>query len=187
MNLQYSELEQNTEKKRVVKNQTFKNRNRVKNDKVKHFLDSPDNDDSDGLSDFPPKMESISGSKYTDYTPSFESGNEHNNVINDKYNNEQHHTQSQPQSDNGISVEAFHNLKNSEEFEKFIPYYNQMSDHGNKNEIFIDKLNYMIHLLEEQQEEKTGHITEELILYCFLGVFMIFMVDSFARVGKYVR
>ena len=45
----------------------------------------------------------------------------------------------------------------------------------------------MIHLLEEQQEEKTGHVTEELILYTFLGVFVIFVIDSFARAGKYVR
>ena len=45
----------------------------------------------------------------------------------------------------------------------------------------------MIHLLEEQQDEKTGHVTEELILYSFLGIFIIFIVDSFARAGKYVR
>ena len=55
------------------------------------------------------------------------------------------------------------------------------------NEMLIEKLNYMIHLLEEQQEEKTGHVTEELILYSFLGVFIIFVIDSFARAGKYVR
>ena len=57
---------------------------------------------------------------------------------------------------------------------------------GNKDQL-LDKLNYMIHLLEEQKDEKTGHIMEELILYSFLGVFMIFIVDSFARAGKYVR
>ena len=45
----------------------------------------------------------------------------------------------------------------------------------------------MIHLLEEQKNEKTGSVTEELILYSFLGIFIIFIVDSFARVGKYVR
>ena len=51
----------------------------------------------------------------------------------------------------------------------------------------IKKLNYMIHLLEEQQDEKTDNVTEELILYLFLGVFVIFVVDSFARAGKYTR
>ena len=60
------------------------------------------------------------------------------------------------------------------------------SKNGSKDEL-LEKLNYMIHLLEEQQEEKTSNITEELILYLFLGVFVIFVVDSFARAGKYTR
>ena len=51
----------------------------------------------------------------------------------------------------------------------------------------MTKLNYMIHLLEEQQDEKTDNVTEELVLYLFLGVFVIFVVDSFARAGKYTR
>ena len=51
----------------------------------------------------------------------------------------------------------------------------------------IEKINYMIHLLEEQKHEQTHHVTEEFLLYTFLGVFIIFVVDSFARVGKYVR
>lgn len=51
----------------------------------------------------------------------------------------------------------------------------------------LEKINYMIHLLEEQQLEKTNNITEEFILYTFLGVFIIFVVDSFARSGKYTR
>lgn len=50
-----------------------------------------------------------------------------------------------------------------------------------------EKINYMIHLLEEQQKEPTKHITEEFILYTFLGIFVIYIVDSFARVGKYIR
>ena len=51
----------------------------------------------------------------------------------------------------------------------------------------VEKLNYMINLLEEQQDEKTNNVTEEVVLYSFLGIFIIFIVDSFARVGKYVR
>ena len=58
---------------------------------------------------------------------------------------------------------------------------------SDKNDILMEKLNYMIKLLEEQQDERTGNVTEELILYSFLGIFIIFIVDSFARVGKYVR
>jgi hypothetical protein len=57
---------------------------------------------------------------------------------------------------------------------------------GNKDQL-LEKLNYMILLLEDQKDEKTGHVVEELILYSFLGVFLIFIVDSFARAGKYTR
>jgi hypothetical protein len=45
----------------------------------------------------------------------------------------------------------------------------------------------MISLLEDQQDEKTNNVTEEVVLYSFLGIFIIFVVDSFARAGKYVR
>ena len=51
----------------------------------------------------------------------------------------------------------------------------------------MEKLNYMVHLLEEQQKEPTQNIMEEFILYGLLGVFMIYLVDSFARAGKYIR
>ena len=45
----------------------------------------------------------------------------------------------------------------------------------------------MINLLEEQQDQKTGSVTEEVVLYSFLGVFIIFVVDGFARVTRYTR
>jgi hypothetical protein len=51
----------------------------------------------------------------------------------------------------------------------------------------MQKLNYITHILEDIQMEKTSNITEELILYSFLGVFVIFVVDSFAKAGKYYR
>lgn len=74
--------------------------------------------------------------------------------------------------------------------------YNQVYSHVSPNTIpnrnegetkLMEKLNYMIRLLEEQQHEQTQNITEEFILYGLLGVFMIYLVDSFTRVGKYVR
>ena len=55
------------------------------------------------------------------------------------------------------------------------------------NSAFISKLDYMIHMLEEQRDIKTGSVTEEVILYSFLGVFIIFVLDSFARAGRYTR
>jgi hypothetical protein len=72
-------------------------------------------------------------------------------------------------------------------------YYNnevQMQGYGSgqtSQDILLQKLNYMINLLEEQQDEKTNNVMEEVVLYSFLGIFIIFVVDSFARVGKYVR
>lgn len=51
----------------------------------------------------------------------------------------------------------------------------------------MERINYMIHLLEEQRNEKTSNITEEFILYTFLGIFVIYIVDSFTRAGKYTR
>jgi hypothetical protein len=51
---------------------------------------------------------------------------------------------------------------------------------------YMEKLNYLIHLLEEQQQEKNAGTTEEFILYCLFGVFVIFVIDSFARYGKNV-
>lgn len=70
------------------------------------------------------------------------------------------------------------------------PYYASMgissSAPAGDNSV-IQKLNYITHILEDIQMEKTSNITEELILYSFLGVFVIFVVDSFAKAGKYYR
>ena len=74
-------------------------------------------------------------------------------------------------------------------YKQFIPYLNQgVSEFPDqpKNEL-LEKLNYIIDLLEDQQDYKTNSIFEDLILYAFLGIFVIFIVDSFAKSGKYVR
>lgn len=72
-----------------------------------------------------------------------------------------------------------------------IPYYSQLLNTNNLQNSAPDelmkKLNYVVHLLEESHDEKTGSVTEELVLYMFLGVFVIFVVDSFSRSGKYKR
>jgi hypothetical protein len=76
--------------------------------------------------------------------------------------------------------------------QKSAPYYAQRglgnSGEGSKDsDKLMEKINYLIHLLEEQQTEKTNYVMEEFLLYGFLGIFMIFIVDSFSRSGKYVR
>lgn len=101
-------------------------------------------------------------------------------------------------TDEAVSPEAFTQINEQEAsnmnyqnyYNTYVPYFNNATNnanlHGSKDE-FMKKLNYMIHLLEENKEEKTSNVTEELVLYMFLGVFVIFTVDSFARAGKYVR
>lgn len=54
-------------------------------------------------------------------------------------------------------------------------------------DILLQKLNYMISLLENQQDEKTDNVVEEVILYSFLGIFIIFIADTFVKAGKYTR
>ena len=74
-------------------------------------------------------------------------------------------------------------------YQQYPPYNTTASKIASSEpkEELLEKMNHIIHMLEEQQDEKTGNVTVELILYCFLGVFVIFVVDSFARAGKYVR
>jgi hypothetical protein len=70
------------------------------------------------------------------------------------------------------------------------PYYNEVNykiPASSEENILLQKMNYMITLLEDQQDERTNNVTEEVILYSFLGIFIIFVADTFVRAGKYVR
>jgi hypothetical protein len=77
-------------------------------------------------------------------------------------------------------------LSNYNESYNTTSYSNESAANFDNNKL-LTKLNYIIHLLEEQHNEKTNHITEELILYLFLGLFILFVLDSFARASKYQR
>lgn len=55
------------------------------------------------------------------------------------------------------------------------------------NSEMLNKLNNIIEMFEDQKEIKTGQKREEIILYCFLGVFVIYIMDSFVSIGKYSR
>ncbi len=74
-------------------------------------------------------------------------------------------------------------------YKQFIPYLNEGTSDipGQPKSELLEKLNYIIDLLEDQQDYKTNSIFEDLILYAFLGIFVIFIVDSFSKSGKYVR
>jgi hypothetical protein len=95
-----------------------------------------------------------------------------------------------------VSSNTLNNSANGKsDYSRFMPNYNSMYQNSNvhhnsqesREDLLMTKLNYMINLLEQSQDEKTNNVTEEIILYCFLGIFIIFVVDSFVRVGKYVR
>lgn len=147
---------------------------------IHNTVDNDTNDDSD-LSDFnPPSPPEINHSpknqgKAQEYDNEILPGEQNNSVLHD----------SEPVNSKGL-----YNLPTSATDSYFIkggPLYNRIDNQQVTKDELIQKINYMIHLLEEQRDEKTGQVTEEVILYSFLGIFMIFIVDSFARVGKYHR
>jgi hypothetical protein len=97
-----------------------------------------------------------------------------------------------------VNASSTPSFSNTTDYGRFIPDYSKMYGLGktesfvastpkSQNDVLLEKLNYMITLLEQQQDDRTSNVTEEVILYSFLGIFIIFIVDSFARVGKYVR
>lgn len=187
------------------RNKTIKNnqRHNTIESMIQSLHNSTDDSGNDNLSDFnplpsPPQsagvQRAIDKSKEQVQSNQSNQSNQENQV---NYNSQlKLYTNMLNQNKNPINsnnIEAFSKQNTgsnaSEYYKQYqIPtYYNQMSENIGGNKELLDKLNYMIHLLEEQKDEKTGHVTEEIILYTFLGVFMIFIIDSFARVGKYVR
>jgi len=87
---------------------------------------------------------------------------------------------------NGTHIENLSNLTEtySGKINFKVPSLTNNTNNGDK---LTEKINYMIHLLEQQQAEKVDNVMEEFVLYIFLGVFVIFTVDSFTRAGRYVR
>ena len=132
----------------------------------------------------------VSKESYSDQDPSNQDSSDPKKIIDD-VDTEDNNEFGNPI---GVDIENFAQLgevTSDDYYKQYVPYYSQLQGspeevHTNKDAL-MTKLNYMIHLLEEQQDEKTDNVTEELVLYLFLGVFVIFVVDSFARAGKYTR
>jgi hypothetical protein len=167
-----SNKEENTiAKKRTSNNRTQK---RVPSEKVNSVLDSIHsyNEDTEQLSDFKPISPPVSaGVEQTKMRENM--ANQSDPIIppsyrKSTYNMPYYQTPEPPQ-------------------QQQVYQHPQHQESYGENSVLIDKLNYMIKLLEEQQDERTNNVTEEVVLYCFLGIFIIFIVDSFVRVGKYVR
>jgi hypothetical protein len=108
------------------------------------------------------------------------------NKTNRNNNDNNEDTKKQKQNKN---IETFTNIPDlsQEHYDDTVKYYDRASGVNTANHTLLKKLNYMILLLEEQKDIKQNSVTEELILYLFLGIFIIFILDSFARASKYVR
>jgi hypothetical protein len=65
-------------------------------------------------------------------------------------------------------------------------YLHSLQDRKHDDKL-LDKINYMIHLLEEQSNEKTNNQLEEFVMFSLVGVFIIYVLDSFSRSGRYTR
>ena len=195
MSLHYSEYNPssdnlNKENTRVKKGVTRKRRCKLGANKIKNLLNSFEGmeNESSNLADFnpPPKPELTKIKSQSSNTPKTNtSDTEQNPVPTDETD-----SPVQPHDYSTFNNDAANKQYYQQYYNQYVPYYtqagNQSSITNDKSQL-LDKLNYMINLLEEQKEHKTDNITEELILYMFLGVFVIFVVDSFARAGKYTR
>ena len=176
----------------------FKNTSDERTSRVTDLLDkitsSGNDDENNKMGEFkplsPPEMNS--NSDYNDDTelkqyippmPQFSGGAASANILGEMKNYGANDTHSQTLSNYSQSYNNKPTVVSS-------PYYANMgisSSSSSGETQLMEKINYMIHLLEQQQHEKTDNITEEFLLYTFLGVFVVYVLDSFARSGKYIR
>jgi len=173
--LRYSNWNEEEKENKTPKSRTLKKRHK-KPSKITNLLNTlsktpvlSKSDEEDDLCDFKPMARSV----------------DDNNDKTQEYNWENSETPKE-------NIEPFtqiNNISAQDYYKQYIPYYNKINNDNSfsNQDDLMKKLNYMINLLEEQQDEKTNNVTEELVLYLFLGVFVIFVVDSFARAGKYTR
>ena len=157
---------------RSLKNITYKNRNppKINKEMIDDILsENDDNDDNDNnLGKFNPINQSNN-----------QSNNEHQNTFSNTSANIKENITSDNR-DYSLLNNAYENIS---QHNSYLPEPVRAIN----NTELLQKLDNILYLLEEQQEEKTNYITEELILYIFLGVFIIYVLDSFVRIGKYVR
>ena len=179
----------NSEKKRNGKNKTLKKAikepmenkaKKVTSATISNLHEQPENTDTSMSNFTPPSPAKPSAMTEEDNEENEENGE--TETVN--------HSEPKP-LDSPVSLEQFTTIDSSQAndyFKQHVPYYTQMSEHpiSSKDEL-LTKLDKILHLLQEHKDEQTGHVTEELVLYSFLGVFIIFIVDSFARAGKYMR
>lgn len=163
-------LQQNNFSKKQSKNKTIKNDNikKIKAEMLKNNFELSDDDDDENndLENFKPVQEQ-NLKKDT---------NSQN--INQENLNQENHFNSSNNNDAYVSDYYKNYLKTLDA--------NRNIESISNNEL-LKKLDNILYLLEDQTEEKNSYVTEELILYIFLGIFVIYVLDSFVRVGKYTR
>lgn len=92
------------------------------------------------------------------------------------------------QKDSDIKTEDTNELYYNQFLPQTIDYKTINNEHKNVTmNILNNKLDYLINLLEEQKEFRTDTILEELILYIFFGIFIIYVIHSFTKVKSYSR
>lgn len=193
--LGYSEIEpfanikpiKKTNKTRRAKRENFESRKNVEAmiDKIHNIetMESQLESEEEGLADFnpPPPSESVGVNRMRERRAKMEAERDDDD--------DEPETEESPDFTPSNQENTNYNI--------VPPYYEQekreQPSKGPRKEDIIDvkllmeKINYIVSMLEDQQDEKANTVTEEIVLYCFLGVFIIYVIDSFAKVGKYVR
>ena len=115
------------------------------------------------------------------------------NVLADFYNDELNHGLNKRMSETKLKQNLYLEAQNKDylisnnlNMDKINNTNNNIQQPYNNQEI-LNKLNYIINSFEEQKEIKTNQKNEEVVLYCFLKIFIIYVLDSFVYIGKYSR
>jgi hypothetical protein len=168
------------------------NRQERVNNLVNHINALSIDNDGNNLADFKPLSHPVVSSKKP------ESGKEMEMIQPPVYfptvENNRMNAPSVPQP--SFSANNIHNDKNSDYRSVYQPpskipvyggYGNTVSNLPKNDDRLMDRINYMIHLLEEQANEKTNNVLEEFVMFSLVGVFLIYVLDSFSRSGRYTR
>lgn len=180
--LNYSNFTEFKPKKKNVQNKIKSLFKKIPKHKELKLNYDQDEEEEDGLIDFNEEDNNIDDERF------FE-------LQENKYENNGNNEKKTPHDFEKIkqlpNPELTHNNMDKSPYSLMLSQNNEESTQDNEynynNDNLMEKLNYMIHLLEDQKEEKTEYVTEEIILYLFLGVFVVFVIDSFVKVGKYTR
>lgn len=178
-------------KQKTSYNEKIQQKNPIKNDKVQSAMfqiyNNMDSEDNEYLGDYDPipsNPESAGVNRTIEREEDDDSKENYAN-LNGEDDNEDN-------IDNDESINSHSDISNmyaESYYNQFMPQQPptyQVPKRLDSDDINT-KLAYLIELLEQEKKEKTDHMTEEIILYGFLGVFVIYVVDSFVRIGKYTR